>query len=228
MGVVNSGSTPPQPVLVVEDDPQLCGMLADLLELEGYRVEVARDGQRGLHLGLSGRFDAIVLDRGLPAIDGLDLLSRLRSRGVETPVLILSALGLAADRVDGLDAGAEDYLSKPFDVDELLARIRALLRRHVDRAEELALPQGRLLIQSRIAIGDDGQQVTLSERELALLVLLARRPRQVFDREDLRELVFTDAAEDGVVDTYVHYLRRKLGRGIIRTVRGVGYQLGSR
>jgi two-component system response regulator QseB len=226
VGADGPAAAPPQRLLVVEDDPQLCAMLAELLELEGYLVEVARDGQRGLHLGLSDRFDAIVLDRGLPAIDGLDLLARLRSRGVPTPVLILSALGLAADRVDGLDAGAEDYLSKPFNVDELLARVRALLRRHVDRAEELALPQGRLLIHSRTVIGDDGRQVTLSERELALLTLLARRPRQVFDRQDLRELVFTDAVEDGVVDTYVHYLRRKLGRGVIRTVRGVGYQLG--
>jgi two-component system response regulator QseB len=182
---------------------------------------------RGLHLGLSGGFDAIILDRGLPAVDGLDLLGRLRSRGVATPVLILSALGLARDRVDGLDAGAEDYLAKPFDVEELLARLRALLRRHVDRAEELPVPGGRLLIQSRTVItAEDHRHVGLSEREAELLALLARRPRQVFDRDDLRDLVFTDAGEDGVVDTYVHYLRRKLGRGIVRTVRGVGYQLG--
>ena len=127
-------------------------------------------------------------------------------------MLILSALGLARDRVDGLDAGAEDYLAKPFDVDELLARLRALLRRHVDRAEELPVPGGRLLIQSRTVITAEDRQVGLSEREAELLALLARRPRQVFDRDDLRELVFTDAGEDGVVDTYVHYLRRKLGR----------------
>jgi two-component system response regulator QseB len=219
-------STAAPRVLVIEDDPQLSSMLADLLQLEGYAVEVARDGHRGLHLGLSGGFDAIILDRGLPAVEGLDLLGRLRSRGVATPVLILSALGLARDRVDGLDAGAEDYLAKPFDVEELLARLRALLRRHVDRAEELPVPGGRLLIQSRTVITAEDRQVGLSEREAELLALLARRPRQVFDRDDLRDLVFTDAGEDGVVDTYVHYLRRKLGRGIIRTVRGVGYQLG--
>ncbi|GAA3609147.1 response regulator transcription factor [Microlunatus ginsengisoli] len=224
---------PPSPrplgarVLVIEDDPQLCTMLIELLELEGYRVEAARDGQRGLHLGLGDRFDAIVLDRGLPAIDGLDLLGRLRSRGIGTPVLILSALGQTRDRIDGLDAGAEDYLTKPFDVDELLARLRALLRRHADRAAELPVPGGRLILESRSVIADDGHEVTLSERETELLILLARRPRQVFGRRDLCELVFGDAGDGGVVDTYVHYLRRKLGRGVIRTVRGVGYQLGS-
>ena len=114
----------------------------------GYAVE-ARDGQAGLHLGSEPRYDVIVLDRGLPAIEGLDLLGRLRSRGVVIPVLVLSALGLARDRVDGLDAGAEDYLGKPFDIDELLARIRALLRRHRDRATTCSVPGGRLVISTR-------------------------------------------------------------------------------
>jgi two-component system, OmpR family, response regulator len=214
-------------VLVVEDDPQLAGMLAELLHIEGYAVDIAGDGQRGLHLALSRDYDVIVLDRGLPAVDGLDLLARLRSRGTTTPVLILSALGLPRQRVEGLDAGAEDYVSKPFDVDELLARLRALLRRHTDQASEIVLPGGRLLLESRAFAASDGRQINLSERELDLLSLLARRPSQVFSRRDLREHVFADASEDGVVDTYVHYLRRKLGRGVIRTVRGVGYQLGA-
>jgi len=106
------------------------------------------DGQAGLHLGLSRSYEVVILDRGLPAIDGLDLLARLRSRGMSTPVLVLSALGLPRDRVDGLDAGAEDYLSKPFDVDELLARVRAL-RRHHHAADVLPLPGGRLTVSSR-------------------------------------------------------------------------------
>ena len=214
-------------MLVVEDDPQLSRMLEQLLTLEGYHVEAARDGQRGLHLGLSRSFDVILLDRGLPAVDGLDLLARLRARGIGTPVLILSALGQPRDRVDGLDAGAEDYLTKPFDVDELLARLRALLRRNVDRATELVVPGGRFLVESRSVALTEGGEVTLSEREAELLTLLARRPRQVFDRSDLRQLVFDEAGDDGVVDTYIHYLRRKLGRGIVRTVRGIGYQLGT-
>jgi two-component system response regulator QseB len=211
-------------LLLVEDDPELVGMLSALLTDEGYAVEVAADGQRGLHLGLTRAFDVIVLDRGLPAIDGLDLLARIRGRGVTTPVLVLSALGNPADRVTGLDAGAEDYLAKPFDVDELLARLRALRRRHLDTAASLPLPGGELDIESRQAsIGDT--EVRLSERECALLATLAGRPSRVFTRDDLRLLVFEDASHE-VVDTYVHYLRRKLGRGIVDTVRGRGYRLG--
>src|SRR5690349_10387570 len=178
-------STAAPRVLVIEDDPQLSSMLADLLQLEGYAVEVARDGHRGLHLGLSGGFDAIILDRGLPAVEGLDLLGRLRSRGVATPVLILSALGLARDRVDGLDAGAEDYLTKPFDIDELLARLRALLRRHQDQADDLPVPGGRLVVSSRVVLTDSGETQLLSERECELLAALARRPRRVFSRDEL-------------------------------------------
>src|SRR3954451_16834094 len=131
-------------VLVVEDDTQLAGMLADLLSSEGYQVDVAHDGQRGLHLGLTRAYDVIVLDRGLPAIEGLDLLGRLRSKGVVTPALVLSALGNPAERVAGLDAGAEDYMRKPFDVDELAARLRALRRRRFEHATSLPVPAGTL------------------------------------------------------------------------------------
>src|SRR6476660_6823156 len=120
-------------VLVIEDDPKLATMLTELLVGEGYDVEVAHDGQRGLHLGLTREFDLLLLDRGLPVIEGLDLLEKLRAQGRHVPTLVLSALGQTRDRVDGLDAGAEDYLGKPFDVDELLARMRALLRRPHDQ-----------------------------------------------------------------------------------------------
>lgn len=212
-------------VLVVEDDRALAGMLEEILGSAGYTVEVARDGQAGLHLGLTRAYDVVVLDRGLPAIDGLGLLGRWRDRGMHVPVLVLSALGLARDRVDGLDAGAEDYLAKPFDVDELLARVRALLRRHSDRTDSLALPEGRLVVSTRTVHSGSGDEF-LSERECALLAALARRPSKVFSRAELVASVFSDAEDEGVVDTYVHYLRRKLGRGSIRTVRGLGYTLG--
>jgi two-component system response regulator QseB len=211
-------------LLLVEDDPQLVDMLTRLLTEERYQVEVAGDGQRGLHLGLTRNYDVIVLDRGLPVRDGLDLLGRLRSRGVTTPTLVLSALGAPADRVAGLDAGAEDYLGKPFDLDELLARLRALLRRHLDVARVLPLPSGTLDLDTRQATVAHREPVRLSERECALLATLAARPTRVFSRDELRVLVFGDAGAD-VVDTYVHYLRRKLGRGIVDTVRGRGYQL---
>ncbi len=214
-------------VLLVEDDRALSDMLAELLREEGYDVDVARDGQRGLHLGLTGAYDLMVVDRGLPAVEGLDLLRRLRDRGVLAPVLVLTAQGTVRDRVEGLDAGAEDYLIKPFDVDELLARLRALRRRHSDTAELVVTPGGTLDLARRLVERADGTSVQLSRTEADLLAVLARRPRQVFARDELLERVFDAADSPGSVDTYVYYLRRKLGRDSVRTVRGLGYRLGS-
>ncbi len=215
-------------ILVVEDDVRLSSMLRELLSAEGYQVVVASDGQRALHEGLTQPFDVILLDRGLRLLEGLDVLSRLRSRGVLTPVLILSALGNPSDRVEGLDRGAEDYLSKPFDIDELLARLRALRRRLTASVPILRIPGGTLDADSRLVHLADGTTVGLSEREGDLLEKLARRPEQVFSREDLIATVFADADDEGIVDTYVHYLRKKLGRDSVLTVRGVGYRLGMR
>lgn len=213
-------------VLVVEDDAALCLMLQELLEGEGYTVVAAHDGQRALHEGLSRQFDVIVMDRGLPAIEGLDVLERLRRRGVSTPVLILSALGNPADRVEGLDRGAEDYLGKPFDIDELLARLRVLLRRNLETSAVLPVPGGVLDLDTRTVTFAVAGNVVLSERETDFLEHLARHPHQVFTRAVLLETVFADADDGGVVDTYVHYLRKKLGRSAVVTVRGLGYVLG--
>jgi two-component system response regulator QseB len=214
-------------LLLVEDEPQLAELLTRLFDEEGYDVDHAADGQAGLHQALTRQYAALVVDRGLPAIDGLDLVSRLRRRGVTVPVLILTARSTVPDRVAGLDAGADDYLGKPFEVDELLARLRALLRRHSDRAEELPLPPGRRLDLAARQVRDGaGGVVELSEREAQLLGLLAGRPTRVFARAELRRRIFDEADNDNIVDVYVHYLRRKLGRGTVRTVRGVGYQLG--
>lgn len=212
-------------LLLVEDDTRLAAMLVSLFTTEGYDVVQANDGQRALHEGLTRRYDVLVLDRGLPAIEGLDVLAKLRSRGVRTPTLVLSALGNPADRVEGLDRGAEDYLAKPFDLAELLARVRALVRRHDATSPALAVPGGTLDTDARAVTTDDGL-IALSDGEARLLERLARRPRQVFDRADLLAAVFPDAADPGVVDTYVHYLRRKLGRTAVHTVRGIGYRLG--
>ena len=214
-------------VLIAEDDSRLAGMLDALLRSEGFEVELARDGQRALHLGLTSSFDIILLDRGLPAVEGLDVLRGLRDSGVTTPVLILSALGTPPDRVDGLNAGAEDYLAKPFDIDELVARLRALTRRAATTVPLVRFPGGRLDADGRTVILDDGPRVLLSERESALLERLARRPAQVFSRTLLLEEVFADADDPGVVDTYVHHLRKKFGRTLIETVRGIGYRMGS-
>ena len=213
-------------LLLVEDDAELSAMLAGLFSDEGYHVAVAPDGQRALHLGLTQSYDVMVLDRSLPAIEGLDVLGRLRRAGVSTPTLVLSALGNPADRVEGLDAGAEDYLGKPFDLDELMARLRALLRRNDAHAESLPVPGGHLSAPTRSVLLADGTEVALTDREAALLELLARNASRTFSRSDLLDLVFEGSGEDNLVDTYVHYLRRKLGRGVVITVRGLGYRAG--
>ncbi len=218
----------PGRLLLVEDDADLRAMLTELLTDSGYAVEAAADGQRGLHLGLTQTFDVLLLDRRLPVVEGLDLLAGLRARGVTTPVLMLSAIAQPADRVAGLDAGAEDYLGKPFDVDELLARLRALQRRHLDKARSLPLGSSRLDLDTRQVHSADRHvdPVRLSDRECTLLATLAARPGQVYSRHDLVAIVFPEAENEIVVDTYVHYLRRKLGRDVVATVRGRGYQLG--
>jgi len=230
MSVTEFPSAPTATVLLVEDDRRLAEMVTALLVEEGYRVEVAGDGQAGLHLGLTRRYGVLIIDRGLPVLEGLELLRTLRSNGIGTPALVLTARGSLTDRVDGLDAGAEDYLVKPFEVPELLARIRALLRRHADTAQYLPLGRRRLSLTDRAVLSDDGDSgdtVDLSERECRLLAVLAGAPGQVFTRPHLLARVFDQADTVGTVDTYVHYLRRKLGRESIQTVRGLGYRLGS-
>ncbi len=220
-----SRATSPR-LLLVEDDRELSTMLERLLTEEGYAVTAARDGQAGLHHGLVADWDVLVVDRGLPGVEGLDLVTRLRRKGVAAPVLFLTARGTVADRVEGLDAGAQDYLVKPFDVDELLARLRAMLRPPGAQAEELSVGGRRFVVEEHRIVGP-GEDVLLSTREAALLEVLARRPTRVFTRDELLDAAFTRADTLGAVDTYVYYLRRKLGRAVVETVHGVGYRLGS-
>jgi two-component system response regulator QseB len=219
--------TQPQSLLLVEDDRQLSAMLTELLAEEGYQVSAVYDGHSALHRGLTESFDVFVIDRGLPAVEGIDLLSRLRSRGIVAPTLVLTARGTLADRIEGLDAGADDYLVKPFEVDELLARLRSLLRRGTSDRRTLRVGGAVLDLTARRVVRDgEADGVELSGREAALLHLLASRPRQVFERTELLSAVFDDLENPGAVDTYVHYLRRKLGRRVVRTVHGVGYRMG--
>lgn len=215
-------------LLLVEDDRALSALLVELLTGEGYRVDTAYDGQQGMHRGLTGNYDALVVDRGLPVMDGADLVALLRSRGITTPALILTARGSVEDRVEGLDAGAQDYLVKPFEVPELLARVRALLRR-TDSAGAVVQAGGLRLdrVTRRVAgATPDGLEVELSEREASLLGTLMAAPKRVFSRARLLESVFDGAESAGAVDLYVHYLRRKLGKQVIRTVHGTGYRFG--
>lgn len=223
---MHDGATKPR-VLLVEDDRELAGMLAELLADEGYETDAAHDGQRGLHLGLTGRYDVMIIDRRLPVLDGLELLARLRAQAVTTRVLVLSALGELADRVGGLDAGADDYLVKPFEAEELLARLRALGRRDLEGAECLPLGAAALDLQRHEVVLPRGERITLSGREFELLRTLAQRPKAIHPRASLRTNVFADSTGESIVDTYVYYLRRKLGRDVVRTVHGLGYQLGA-
>jgi DNA-binding response OmpR family regulator len=219
--------TPELPhLLLAEDDRVLAPLLVEVLS-EAYLVTHVADGQAALHAALTRSFAAMVIDRGLPAIEGADLVRRLRSRGLVTPILLLTARGTTMDRVEGLDAGAEDYLVKPFEIDELLARLRALLRRHRDQADVLEIGARRLEASSRRVVGGGQATVELSPRETRLLEILARHPNRVFTRQELLEAVFDNTDGSGAVDTYVYYLRQKLGRTAIRTVHGLGYQLGA-
>ncbi|WP_432897423.1 response regulator transcription factor [Micromonospora matsumotoense] len=214
-------------MLLVEDDEEMAGLLTETLVGDGFVVDHASDGQRGLHLGLTRTYDVMVIDRMLPALDGLDLVIRLRSRKVPARALMLTALGTVGDRIAGLDAGADDYLMKPFDLDELSARIRALCRRTSESTTALRIGAGLLDLTPRDAVLADGTRVALSAREFELLRVLAAQPNLVHSRAELRRRVFDEAAAASMVDTYVYYLRRKLGRSVVRTVHGLGYRLGA-
>jgi two-component system response regulator QseB len=223
---MTDAAAPTARLLEVEDDREVGPLLVRLFRGAGYETDLAADGQAGLHRALTRRYDALIVDRGLPAIEGLDLLGRLRRAGVTVPALVLTALGTVADRVAGLDGGAEDYLVKPFEVDELLARVRVLLRRRPASAEQVAVGRAQFDLISRTVTGPDGSVVALSGRESDLLRLLAQHPARAFSREEIVAEVFPEASSVTLADTYVHYLRRKLGAGVVSTVRGVGYRLG--
>lgn len=210
----------------------LVRLLHRLLAGEGYDVTAVAGGADALDRMATSAYSVVVLDRGLPDGDGLAVLRRLRTGGSDTPVLVLTALGAVEDRVAGLDAGAEDYLVKPFAVDELLARLRALLRRADGArggdgaAHRLRMGRGWLDLATGEAVRPDGTRIGLSRTERDLLETLARRPGRVYGREELRDRAFAAADTLGAVDTYVYYLRRKLGHAVIRTVRGLGYRAG--
>lgn len=212
-------------LLLVEDDPALGPLIAELLASD-YQVTLATDGQKGLHLGLTWQWEVIVIDRGLPILDGMGLISALRRQGISTPALILTALGATADKVDGLDAGANDYMSKPFDVSELKARLRALTRNFESTSASLEIGDWILEVSTRSLSNIYGLHVSLAAKECELLTLLAHNPHKVFSRNELIDQLFHADDSPGVIDTYVHYLRRKLGKSVVRTVHGLGYQIG--
>ena len=216
-------------ILLVEDDPMIGAAVTDGLRGAGYAVDWTHDGDAGSRALAAGTpYALLVLDIGLPGRDGLALLRGLRSQGSALPVLLMTARDAVGDRVAGLDAGADDYLVKPFDLDELLARVRALLRRAAGRADPV-LAHGRLRLDpARRQAWCDEAPLALSAREFALLHALLERPGAVLSRGQLEERLYgwNDRLGSNVVEVHVHHLRRKLGDSAIRTVRGVGYAIG--
>lgn len=212
-------------VLVVEDDPLLGDALRVGLGQAGFAADWVRDGRAGLVAAASESFAALVLDLGLPELSGLELLRRLRAEHNAVPVLILTARDAIADRIAGLDAGADDYLVKPVDLGELAARLRALVRRSAGHAAPL-LEVGPLRIDPAAhAVSFRGREVELSAREFALLHELARAAGRVLSKEQLAERVYGwgEEIESNAVEVHVHHLRKKLEAKAIVTVRGVGY-----
>jgi two-component system response regulator QseB len=212
-------------LLLVEDDVVLGPLIAELLEPD-YRIRLATNGQDGLHLALTQAWDVMVIDRGLPLMDGTALISALRSKGVSTPILILTALGATDEKVRGLDAGANDYMTKPFDAGELAARLRALTRTFKPATAPVSIGDWELDPASRSVRSVYGQLVSLTAKEAELLAALAAEPGRVFTRDELLGEHFRAVDQPGLIDTYVHHLRRKISKAVVRTVHGVGYQIG--
>ena len=219
-------------ILVVDDDPALRTALDRALKLEGYNVSFAHDGRQALQMMTGTSQDAVILDLGLPLMDGLEVCRRVRERGDRTPVLMLTARDAVTDRVEGLDAGADDYLVKPFALDELLARVRALLRRTNAAPSEGVIKFGDLVLDLQTMEVRRGQrELQLTRTEFRLLELFMRNPRVVLTRSRIFEEVwgYDFGASSNALEVYVSYLRRKLeAEGeprLIHTVRGVGYTL---
>ncbi len=218
-------------LLVVEDEPRLAQLVKRALEQERHVVDLAYDGEDGLFQAVNGSFDAIVLDILLPKMNGLEVCRQLRASQVRTPVLMLTARAEVDQRVEGLDAGADDYLTKPFAMRELLARVRALGRRQPSLGDA-SLRVGDLVLDPlRHQAGRGGKAIDLTPKEFALLEYLMRHPDQVLSRDQILENVwgYDFSTLTNVVDIYVHYLRNKVEKGhrkkLIKTVRGLGYKI---
>jgi DNA-binding response OmpR family regulator len=212
-------------VLLVEDDAMIGDAVLDALRADHYAVDWVRDGAMADAALRTATYDLVLLDLGLPKRDGLEVLRALRARQVTTPVLITTARDAVGDRIAGLDAGADDYVLKPFDTDELLARIRALIRRSAGRAEPVFSHKGVSLNPATREASVEGKPVALSAREWAVLEPMLARPGVVFSRSQLEEKLYgwKDEISSNAVEVYIHGLRKKLGSDLIQNVRGLGY-----
>lgn len=214
-------------LLVVEDERELAGQIAKTLREAGYAVDVAHDGEEGLYLGEVEPYDAVILDLGLPAVDGLTVLRRWREAGRSMPVLILTARDRWSEKVEGFDAGADDYVAKPFSMEEVLARIRALIRRAAGHASpDLACGPLRIDTRSR-RVSVDGAPVALTAHEFKLLSYLMHHQCKVVSRTELVEHIYDQDfdRDSNTIEVFVGRLRKKLGVDVIKTLRGQGYML---
>ncbi len=217
----------PRPrLLLIEDDPNLGPVMRDVLD-EVYDVTLENNGESGYNAAVVGTFDVMIVDRRLPGADGLNVIEALRTKGISTPMLVLTALGTIHDKVRGLDAGANDYLVKPFEFDELFARLRAIRRVYSGEGPYVRIGGWEFYPESRAIYSPYEGRAILTTRENDLLRLLAVNPARTFSREQILREVFDPNDQPGTVDTYVHYVRRKTESDIITTVRGQGYRLGS-
>jgi DNA-binding response OmpR family regulator len=215
-------------LLLVEDDAMIGESLREALRRQGFAADWVRDGRAADAVLASERFDAVLLDLGLPQRGGLEVLKAMRARGNATPVLVLTARDTLIDKVAGLDAGADDYLVKPFEFDELLARLRALVRRGAGRASATLAVADLQLDPATREVSRGGRAVLLSAREFALLQVLMERPGAIVSRAQLEDRLYGwgEELESNAISVYVHQLRRKLGDDLLHTVRGVGYYVG--
>ena len=217
----------PRPrLLLIEDDSKLGPVMRDVLG-EVYDVTLENNGASGYRVAVAGTFDVMIVDRRLPGWDGLTVIEALRTKGISTPMLVLTALGTIDDKVRGLDAGANDYLVKPFEFDELFARLRAIRRVYSGEGPYLRIGGWEFYPESRAIYSPYSGRAILTVRENELLRLLAVNPARTFSREQILREVFDPHDQPGTVDTYVHYVRRKTDADIITTVRGQGYRLGA-
>ncbi|HEU5293638.1 MAG TPA: response regulator transcription factor [Burkholderiaceae bacterium] len=214
--------------LLVEDDEMIGESLRAALRRHGMAIDWVRDGRAADAVLTSERFDAVLLDLGLPHKGGLDVLKSLRARGDATPVIVLTARDALPDKVAGLDAGADDYLVKPFELDELLARLRAVGRRASGRAEPVLQVADLKLDPATREVSRDGKPIVLSAREFALLQALMERPGAILSRAQLEDRLYGwgEELESNAISVYVHQLRKKIGDDRLHTVRGVGYYVG--
>lgn len=212
-------------LLLIEDDPKLGPVMQQVLD-EVYDVTRVMDGREGVTAALSGNYEVMIVDRRLPSLDGVGVIEALRRKRVTTPMLILTALGTIQDKVRGLDAGANDYLVKPFEFDELFARLRAIRRVFTGEGPFVRIGPWEFYPESRAVYSPYEGRTILTERENALLRLFAENPGRTYSRKQILWEVFEPDDQPGTVDTYVHYVRRKTDIDLITTIRGQGYRLG--